>query len=268
MGSRVRILIEYQYDNYQNTALASLDFIDAYYSNRSSQNVSDPHPVSYYVWGGGGAAYYGLKDRTGQRSGPVLKDHSFEAVSIGAGTRKARPPGSAWTFKGEAGLVHPQEGKALDGFTNLPKPVDGKQAALLIGKGSISQKVRFTKAGAYAIAFSAAGAAEGWPEYAPFDILLDDQKISPRDQSDPWVSPDTAVIGGWYRNINELERQWGSAVFQIDKPGIRTITFVGRDEAPNYLVIDTVRVASADAILNSGFAKGEAQGQEGVPDLA
>ena len=268
MGSRVRILIEYQYDNYQDTALASLDFIDAYYSNRSSQNVSDPHPVSYYVWGGGGAAYYGLKDRTGQQSGPVLKDHSFEAVSIGAGTRKARPPGSAWTFKGEAGLLHPQEDKALDGFTNLPKPVDGKQAAFLIGKGSISQKVRFTKAGAYAIAFSAAGAAEGWPEYAPFDILLDGQKISPRDQSDPRVSPDTAVIGGWYRNINELEGQWGSAVFQIDKPGIRTITFVGRDEAPNYLVIDTVSVASADAILNSGFAKGEAQGQEGVPDLA
>lgn len=268
MGSRVRMLIEYQYDDYQDTALASLDFIDAYYNNRSSQNVSDPHPVSYYVWGGGGAAYYGLKDRTGQQSGAVLKDESFEAVSIAPGTRKVRPSGSAWTFEGEAGLIHPQEGKAIKGFKNLPKPVDGKQAAFFMGRGSMSQRVRFPKAGAYAISFSAAGVADGWPEYAPFDILLDDRKISPREQSDPRVSPGTAAIGGWYRNINSLEGEWGSAVFQIDKPGNHTITFVGRDDAANYLLIDTVRVASADAILNSGFAKGEAQGQEGVPDLA
>ena len=268
MGSRVRILIEYQYDNYQETALASLDFIDAYYNNRSSQNVSDPHPVSYYVWGGGGAAYYGLEDRAGQQSGAVFEDPSFEEVSIGAGTRKARPSGSAWAFEGEAGLIRPKEGKEIDGFKNLPKPVDGKQAAFLIGKGSISQQVRFTKAGSYAIAFSAAGVAEGWPQYARFDILLDQQKISPRDQSDPRVSPDTAEIGGWFRNINSLEGEWGSAVFEIEEPGTHRITFIGRDDDPNYLVIDTVRVASADAILTSGFAKGEAQGQEGVPDLA
>jgi hypothetical protein len=110
--------------------------------------------------------------------------------------------------------------------------------------------------------------ADDWPEYAPFDILLDGRKISPRNQDDPRVSPGTAVIGGWFRNINSLEGEWGSAVFELDEPGTHRISFIGRDEAPNYLVIDTVRIASVDAILTSGFAKGEAQGQEGVPDLA
>ena len=50
MGPIIRMVLEYQYDNYQDTALESLEFIDEYYGNRTSQHVADPHPVSHFLW--------------------------------------------------------------------------------------------------------------------------------------------------------------------------------------------------------------------------
>ena len=76
------------------------------------------------------------------------------------------------------------------------------------------------------------------------------------------------MIGGWSRDVTSIDEEWGSAVFQINEPGLHTITFVGRGESDNHLLVDNVRVASADAIATSGFDKGEAQGQEGAPDFA
>ncbi len=268
MGSRVRMLVEYQYDNYQNTALWSLDFIDGYFNNRSNTNVSDPHPVAYFLWGAGGAAYYGLANRTGKQTHTLVRDAGFETPSIDSNSLRFRPQGTAWTFEGQAGLLRPEKGKHIDGLANLPAPTSGKQVAFLLGEGSISQRVRFAKPGTYAIAFNAAGAGQGRPGYQRFDILVDGRKVSPRQQFDPRVSPRTALIGGWRRGVNTLGHEWGSAAFQIDKPGLYAITFVGRDESPNYLLVDNVRIASADAILNSGFDKGEARGQEGEPDFA
>lgn len=268
MGSRVRLLIEYQYDNFQETAISSLDFIDGYYNNRSSTNVSDPHPVDYYLWGAGGAAYYGLVNSGGSQTHTLLKDAGFETTSIEPKTLRFRPQGTPWTFKGQAGLIRPESQKRIKGLNNLPTPTSGKQAAFVQGKGSISQQVRFAKPGTYAIAFNAAGSGEGWPGYLPFDILLDGRKVSPTNQRDPRVSPEGAMIGGWNRNITSLDEEWGGAVFQIDAPGSHTITFVGRGAEPDYLLIDNVRIASADAILTSEFDKGNALGQEGESDFA
>jgi len=268
MGSRVRLLMEYQYDNMQETAFSSLDFIDGYYNNRSNTHVSDPHPVAYYLWGAGGAAYYGLANGAGSQTHTLLRDAGFEATSVEPTTLRFRPNGTPWSFKGQAGLIHPEGKKRIEGLNNVPSPVAGKQAAFIIGKGSISQRVQFAKPGTYAIAFNAAGAGEGWPGYLSFDILVDNRKVSPRSQRDPRVSPRTANIGGWNRKINRLDEEWGSAVFQIDEPGLHTITFAGRGTAPNYLLIDNVRVASADAITTSGFDKGSALGQDGESDFA
>ena len=138
----------------------------------------------------------------------------------------------------------------------MPTATAGEQVAFLLGEGSISQEVQFAEPGTYAIAFNAAGSADGWPGYQHFDILLDGRKVSPRDQVDPRVSPDVALLGGWARNINSLNGEWGSAVFQVDAPGLRTLTFVSRGEAVDYLLIDNVRIASADAIMTSEFDKG------------
>ncbi|HEY2527884.1 MAG TPA: PA14 domain-containing protein [Xanthobacteraceae bacterium] len=61
MGSRARILGEFQYDNqgWPPTAQYQLDFIDEYFNNGDgTQHVSTPHPVNYYLWGAGGANYF------------------------------------------------------------------------------------------------------------------------------------------------------------------------------------------------------------------
>ena len=184
MGSRVRVLIEYQYDNYQDSALLSFDFIDSYYNNRANKHVDDPHPVSYYVWGGGGAAYYGLRNGRGEQTKTVFRDASFENIQIAPKSFQARPAGSAWAFKGRAGLIRPAGKKAIDGFRNLPAPTSGEQAAFLTGAGSIHQEIRFAEPGTYAVSFEAAGSDEEFPGYQPFDILVDVKKVSPKDQKD------------------------------------------------------------------------------------
>jgi hypothetical protein len=61
MGTRVRILDEFQYDNagFPGTAVTQLGFIDQYFNNSDgTAHVSNPQPVSYYIWGAGGANYY------------------------------------------------------------------------------------------------------------------------------------------------------------------------------------------------------------------
>ncbi|GCE10590.1 carbohydrate-binding protein [Tengunoibacter tsumagoiensis] len=59
MGSRVRPLLFWQYDNLNNTAQTEIQFLNDYYNNADGvQHVSNPHPLSYYFWGGGGAVYY------------------------------------------------------------------------------------------------------------------------------------------------------------------------------------------------------------------
>ena len=59
MISRVRPLLMWQFDNQSNTASDALEFLHNYYGNGDGQaHVADPHPVNYYVFGGGQASYY------------------------------------------------------------------------------------------------------------------------------------------------------------------------------------------------------------------
>ena len=59
MGTRVRPLLFWQYNNLNNTAQDELEFLNDYYDNADGiQHVSTPHPVKYYFWGGGGAVYF------------------------------------------------------------------------------------------------------------------------------------------------------------------------------------------------------------------
>ena len=57
--TRVRPVLGWQYDNQSNTASDALEFLHNYYGNGDGQqHVPDPHPVNYYVFGGGQAGYY------------------------------------------------------------------------------------------------------------------------------------------------------------------------------------------------------------------
>jgi len=268
MGSRVRILLEYQYENAQDTAITSLDFLDSYFGNRAEGHVEDPHPVSHYVWGAGGATYYGLANNDGAQREVVFEDASFEMPAVRPKAFEQRPQGARWTFQGQAGVIHPAGAERIGGFTHVSNPKSGKQAGFIMGRAEISQSVHFTRTGVYAVAFNAAGSGRGWPGYPGFDLYVDEQKVSPQGQSDSRVAKGHAVLGGWGRKTNSLEEEWGSAVFTVDAPGERTIRFVGHGEADDYLLLDNVRIASVDAIMESGFDAGEALGQVGDANYA
>jgi hypothetical protein len=267
MGSSVRVLIGYQYDNYQDTATDSLTFIDGYYGNPVDANGKEAHPVSYYVWGGGAASYYGLENKTGSQTHSVLRDPSFEQPAIALNTRKLRPSGSPWTFRGSAGVFRPGSDDPIQGFERLVEPTSGQQAAFITGTGSISQRVRFAKTGVYAVTFHAAGHREGWPPHLAFNIYVDDIRLTPLDQTDLRPADDPMELTGWSRSVETFEAQWGSLVFRVDQPGERTIRFVG-EGGDGYLFLEDVEISSVDAMFDGGFRGGEALGEVSGANLA
>ena len=58
MMTRVRPVFEWQYGNMNETAAVGLDFLDDYYNNADGvKHVATPHPVNYFLYGGGGGWY-------------------------------------------------------------------------------------------------------------------------------------------------------------------------------------------------------------------
>ena len=103
MNNRIRPLLMFQYADAQETAKQSFYFIDHYYNNGTGENVKEPHAIPYYIFGGGGAAYYGVGNGEGKQDAIVCKDPSFEGVAVGDG-EKVTPKEGAWTFTGNAGV--------------------------------------------------------------------------------------------------------------------------------------------------------------------
>ncbi len=259
MGHRVRMLLEYQ--NANNTVWGSLGFLDNYFNNGDGDHVPIPHPVSYYIWGGGGTAYYGAGNSDGTQDEITISDPSFELPVVAEATEQQSPKEGKWTFDGNAGIYRTQS-IAVTGqpiVLSEPPPISGAQAAFLKGGGSISQSVNFTKAGHFALAFHPFIAGDpSAPAY--FDIFCDDQLASPVNQSDYRVSKQGVGLGIGGHNLHE---SYDSAVFEIKNPGPHTIRFtsrqpVGQDKA--YIVLDDVSVVSADAIMESGFGVGKTAG--------
>lgn len=95
MKRRVRMLLEYQYDDFQATATDAFTFLDQYFNNGDGErHVADPHPIRDYLWGGGAATYYGSGNPTGAQDQVVVPDGGFEQAAGRSG----------WTFEGPAGL--------------------------------------------------------------------------------------------------------------------------------------------------------------------
>ncbi len=101
--ARVRMLLEYQYRTSMQL-ITQMELLDGYYNNGvGKQYVTDPHPYSYYIWGGGGATYYGVGNPHGEQDHTQLVNGAFDQTRIADGSTKA-PNGHHWTFEGEAGL--------------------------------------------------------------------------------------------------------------------------------------------------------------------
>ncbi len=66
--------------------------------------MAQPHPVNYYIWGGGGATYYGVGNPLGIQHQTRFADAGFEQPVLADYSVKKDPVGTAWHFHGDAGI--------------------------------------------------------------------------------------------------------------------------------------------------------------------
>ncbi|NLF39966.1 hypothetical protein GX586_10995, partial [bacterium] len=104
MGSRVRMLLEQQYTNPNGDSYYAYRFLDSYFNNADGLHVTNPHPVRYYLWGGGGATYYGMGDPSGNQTNIVFSDPEFASPVVPDGSTTPGTQGGAWTFTNDAGI--------------------------------------------------------------------------------------------------------------------------------------------------------------------
>lgn len=266
MGERFRPLIEYQYENLQRTAEISFDFLDSLLWHQAEQRGEDPVPVSHWIWGAGGATYFALQNGRGVVEEPAFADGGFEGPLLPEPGVSLQPSGvDGWRFEGAAGVAR-LDGRDPDGpLEVVPEPKEGIQAGILLSGGRMSQELNFEEPGHYAISFRAAGKKKGWPRYLPFRVAVDGENISARDQGQMFRSSGSCDIGGWRRSTDKFDGYYGSAVFEVKAPGPRRISFTAEQvDGPGWIMIDEVGVTKAEAIVESGFAQGEALGQSGA----
>ncbi len=105
MGERVRPIMSAWSNNNQDHAGRMLTFINDYFNNADGNNLHpSPHPVDYYVWGGGPTSYYASGDILGLEDDFSITDLSFENASLSPGEAVIAPAGSSWSFTGNAGV--------------------------------------------------------------------------------------------------------------------------------------------------------------------
>jgi hypothetical protein len=267
MGDHVRVVLEYQYDNVQHTALEALRFIDEYFNNGDGkQHVSDPKPVSYYIWGAGGASYFGASNPRGIVNDIAVPDGEFEWVDVSEGKSRKSPTGTAWKFTGDAGVFRIKRGFrdnsriAVDGIGAVPATPNGQQALYISGHGTATVTIDFPRAGVYALDFRAA-AEFGNGLANPLDFYFDDQRVTPR-AADLTPNPNPWVPGTGFGRDPFKFTVYGTVPVYVPGPGRHTFKIVGRGDGNETTVIDDIRVASTDAIFASRLpGGGQAAGQ-------
>jgi hypothetical protein len=264
MGERVRMLLEYQYDNVQDTALQALRFLDNYFNNGDGQqHVGNPQPVDYYIWGAGGASYFGATNPRGLTDINV-PDGSFEGSPVAGGRSWAGAP-SAWSFSGDAGVYRDADGYGdnqrigVDGIGAVPTTPSGNQALFVSGGGTATVTIDFPRGGLFALDFR--GAAEFGSDMAnPLDFYFDDQRVTPHG-ADLAVNANPWRPGGYGRDPGTFA-VYGTVPVYVSGPGRHTFRIVGRGQPGQTTLIDDVRVASTDAIFASRLpGGGQAAGQ-------
>ena len=265
MGDKVRVVLEYQYDNVQDTAVEALKFIDNFFNNADGQHVPNPRPVSYYIWGAGGASYFGATNPLGITEDIGVPNGGFEDPGAAPGTARSGSAGP-WVVTGDAGVYRTLNGfghnmrVAVDGVGAVPTGPQGAQALYLSGGATAAVNIDFPRAGVYAIAFKAA-AEFGGDMGNPLDFYFDDQRVTPHAQ-DLRPNPNHWRPGtGFGRDPNAFT-DYGTVPVWVPGPGRHTFRIVGRGQGHQTTVIDDVRVASTDAIFSSRIpGGGQAAGQ-------
>jgi hypothetical protein len=284
LNAVIRPVYEWQYENINGTAKLGLSWTDQYFNNADGvQHVATPHPLNYWLWGGGGATYYGASNSEGLTDLPA--DHDFSATSLPPGYNQA-PSGAAFTFTGSAGIAGYTDGNTV----GIPKPLTGQQLGYLTDKGTL--QLRFTApakqiSDVYAVAFKAvnrtapdhktvdqenvrvyldygtpnqvdltARSFSQWKGYTPLSYAQAAKKTWNGQRL--WLARVVAWVLSDYYDTKSFHAAPGSA---------HTITFVGQGDLKNPAAKPTVfftdvRLTSVDAIFAGDIpAGGQANGQ-------
>jgi len=274
MMTHIRPLYEWMYANDGDTAGLALTFADRYFNNGDGQaHVADPLPVSHWLWGGGGATYYGAVNGNGLTT--LISNPSFSLPSLAQPGYQVAPSGSPWTFSGTAGIAC-YGGSATD----IPPPYQGSQMAFITDDGAVSIPVTFPTnfiSPIFGVSFKAvnrtkAGAAN--PDNESLRVYLDGTNdITARtfiqwtgytipaayDPANPWL----ALNVSW-----TLSDYYYTRAFTVQPGGTHTITIRGFGDWSNpantnqTAFLGEVRITSVDRIFEDGMpGGGEATGQ-------
>ncbi|QVL31168.1 hypothetical protein KIH39_20305 [Telmatocola sphagniphila] len=170
MLTRVRPMLCWFNDNMESTARDMLSFIDNYFNNGTGfAFVSNPEPVSYYIWGAGGGGYYDALNNAGTQSTINFKNGGFENVSVGSAGILVNPTNTGWNFSGTQG------GVVLGGLYGSPKAPQGLQEAYLYPSSSMSASVYISTPGVYGISFLATTGSQAANLSAEVDVSMNGQ---------------------------------------------------------------------------------------------
>jgi len=274
MMTRVRPLYEWQYANYNDTAGSGLSFVDRYFNNGDGQNhVANPLPVSHWLWGGGGATYYGALNNNGLTA--LIPDPAFSQPALAQPGYQIAPTGAVWNFSGTSGIAR------YEGGTNdLPPPYQGSQVAFITDHGSLSIPVTFPAdfvSPVFGVSFKAVNRTKigaSSPDKQSLRVYLDGtNNLTARtfsqwtgytipasyDAGNPW----SAANVSWARSDYYFTR-----AFTVQPGETHTVTIEGVGDWSNAANTDQtaflgeVRVTSVDRIFEDGIpGGGEAAGQ-------
>jgi hypothetical protein len=259
LTGRVRPVYEWQYANANDTAAIALEFADLYYNDGDGRrHVADPQPVSAWLWGGGGATYYGAARPNGVGAGI---EGDFERPAIPFGYSEA-PAGGPWIFAGAAGLAAHRIGD------DIAPAFDGRQVGYLTSASSMSLRFSLPQrrtSGTYAIALRAVNRSG---DGEAIRILVDGDDLTARtfSQPDGVRPPAFDAAHPWAaRNVFwSASDYYASKTFSGAPGSTHTLALRGAGDAgkPQIAFIDDVRLASVDDLFAGGIpAGGEATGQ-------
>lgn len=256
---RIRPYFGWQYANTNRTASEPLGFIDAVLNNQAGKFVENPRPPAYYLYAGGGAAYYSavnpfaLVDFGDEVSIP--ENSGFESPVVTGLVTNPTVPG--WTFEGQSGLAGP-------GTPDLPEPAQGKQSAWVKGSdGRISFQLAVPKleSPVHGLVFRAVLPKDSTASGPLLRVTVNGTDVTfkgpganprPWDEAAKW-NRTSYWVGSWYFTEN----------FEV-KPGEPfTVTFEGLQDS--IVFIDDIHLTGLDAFFASGIpASGVAMGQDVV----
>ncbi len=274
-NARVRPVYEWQYDNLNGTADRALPWADRYFNKTdpASTYAGAAVPVNSYLWGGGGATYYGATNGNGLTD--RVPNSGFDATSVPAGYTQ-NPTGTSWTFTGTAGI-------ARTNGSDIPPAFNAAQMGYVTdtGRMQVSFTVPATQtSNVYAVAFKAlnrkkAGASDAdkqtlraYLDYGTANQV--DITAKTYSQGNGYTPPSYDQIPEWKaRNVFWTDSEYYyTKSFNLAAGSTHTITLVGQGDISGTgltnqaAFVEDVRLTSVDAIFAGGIpGGGEATGQ-------